>query len=51
MKKYVCPCGYAYNPAKGDPENGVAPNTAWQDVPDDWVCPVCGLGKEAFEEA
>jgi rubredoxin len=50
MKKYVCPCGYEYFIAKGDPENGVAPNTAWEDIPDDWVCPICGLGKEAFEE-
>ena len=45
MKKYVCPCGYEY-----DPENGIAPGTAWEDVPEDFVCPVCGLGKDAFEE-
>jgi rubredoxin len=50
MKKYVCPCGYVYNPADGDPENGVAVGTEWEKVPEDWVCPVCGLGKEAFEE-
>ncbi len=50
MKKYVCPCGYIYYPEKGDPENGVAPNTKWEAVPDDWVCPICSLGKEAFEE-
>ena len=50
MKKYVCPCGYVYDPEKGDPENGIAPATAWEDVPEDWVCPVCSLGKDAFEE-
>ena len=42
---YVCPCGYVYDPAVGDPDNGIAPGTAWEDVPEDWVCPVCGLGK------
>lgn len=51
MEKYVCPCGYEYNVAEGDPKNGVAPNTPWGEVPADWVCPVCGLGKEAFEKA
>lgn len=50
MKKYVCPCGYVYDPAKGDKENGVAPNTPWEEVPADWVCPVCGLSKDAFDE-
>ena len=48
MKKFVCPCGYIYEPQKGDPDNGVAPNTPWEDVPEDWVCPVCGLGKMEF---
>ena len=51
MKKYVCPCGYEYDPAVGDPDNGIAPGTAWEDVPADWVCPVCGLGKDSFVEA
>ena len=46
--KYECPCGYVYDPALGDPENGVAPGTAWEDVPEDWVCPTCGLG-EGFD--
>lgn len=50
MKKYACPCGYVYDPEIGDPDNGVAPGTAWEDVPEDWVCPVCGLSKDAFEE-
>lgn len=48
--RYVCPCGYVYDTAKGDPDGGVAPNTKWEDVPTDWVCPICGLGKEAFEK-
>lgn len=48
--KYICPCGYEYDPATGDPKNGVEAGTAWEDVPDDWVCPVCQLGKDAFEE-
>jgi rubredoxin len=47
--KYVCPCGYEYDPKLGDPENGIAPGTAWEDVPADFVCPVCGLDKDAFE--
>ncbi len=50
MKKYECPCGYLYDPAEGDPDNGVSPGTPWEEVPEDWVCPVCGLGKDAFTE-
>ena len=46
--KYVCPCGYVYDPEAGDPDAGIAPGTAFEDIPDDWVCPWCGLGKEAF---
>ena len=50
MKKYVCVlCGYVYDPAEGDPDNNVAPNTKFEDLPEDWVCPVCGAGKEEFE--
>ena len=49
--KYVCDvCGYVYDEALGDPDNGIAPGTAWEDVPADWVCPVCGLGKDSFTE-
>ena len=48
MMKYECPCGYVYDPTVGDPENGVAPGTAWEDVPEDWVCPTCGLDKSVF---
>ncbi|MCK5031440.1 MAG: rubredoxin [Thermoplasmatales archaeon] len=51
MDKYVCKvCGYVYDPEKGDPDNGVAPGTNFEDIPDDWVCPVCGVGKEEFEK-
>lgn len=51
MDKYVCTvCGYVYDPAKGDPETGIAPGTAFDALPDDWVCPICGAGKEAFEK-
>lgn len=52
MQKYVCNiCGYEYDPAEGDPDNGVAPGTAWEDVPSDWLCPVCGAPKSEFEPA
>lgn len=48
MDKYVCPCGYEYDPELGDPDNGIQPGTRFEDLPEDWVCPVCGLGKDAF---
>ena len=42
MKKYECePCGYIYDPAEGDPDGGIAPGTAFEDIPDTWVCPLC----------
>ena len=48
--KYICQiCGYEYDEAKGDPDSGVAPGTKWEDVPEDYVCPLCGAGKESFE--
>ncbi|MDW8165719.1 MAG: rubredoxin [Elusimicrobiota bacterium] len=51
MKKYVCSvCGYIYDPEKGDPENGIKPGTSFEELPQDWVCPVCGVGKDQFEE-
>jgi rubredoxin len=51
MKKYICTaCGYIYDPEVGDPDAGVSPGTAFEDLPDDWVCPLCGVGKELFEE-
>jgi len=50
MKKYVCTaCGYVYDPEIGDPDSGVAQGTAFEDIPDDWVCPVCGVAKDQFE--
>ncbi len=48
MEKWECPCGYVYDPAKGDPEHGVTPGTSFQDLPDDWTCPICGLTKDGF---
>jgi len=50
MAKYECPCGYVYDPAEGDYENGVEPGTAFEDLPADWVCPKCGAEKEYFEK-
>jgi len=51
MDKYRCTvCGYIYDPEKGDPENGVNPGTAFPDIPDTWVCPECGVGKDMFEK-
>lgn len=50
MKKWRCVvCSYIYDPAAGDPENGVLPGTAFENIPDDWVCPLCGAGKDEFE--
>ncbi len=51
MAKYVCSvCGYEYDPAVGDPANGVLPNTPFEELPKNWVCPVCGVGAEEFTE-
>jgi len=50
MKKYECTvCGYIYDPKIGDPDGDIAPGTKFEDIPDDWVCPECGVGKEDFE--
>jgi len=50
MKKYECRiCGYIYDPDVGDPDNGVQPGTAFEDLPATWVCPDCGAGKDQFE--
>jgi rubredoxin len=49
MEKYACNiCGYVYDPAVGDPDNGVRRGTAFGEVPEDWACPVCGAGKDEF---
>jgi len=51
MDKYVCDaCGWIYDPAKGDTEHGIPPGTSFQDLPDDWVCPECGVGKDSFSK-
>ena len=50
MKKYACSlCGWVYDEATGDPENGIAPGTRFEDLPEDFVCPLCGAGTEDFE--
>ncbi len=51
MVKYICTvCNYVYDPERGDPDNGVKPGTPFEQIPDDWVCPVCGVGKDKFEK-
>ena len=51
MKKYICEvCGYVYDEEIGDIENGIEPGTEWEDVPEDYLCPLCGVGKEEFTE-
>ena len=51
MKKFICDvCGYIYDPAVGDPDNVVEPGTEFKDIPDDWVCPLCGVDKSQFSE-
>ena len=51
MAKYVCSvCGYEYDEAAGDPDNGIAPGTKWEDIPEDFTCPLCGVGKDQFEQ-
>ena len=48
--KYVCTvCHYEYDPAVGDPDNGIQPGTAFEDLPEDWTCPLCAVGKDMFE--
>jgi len=51
MQKYVCDvCGYVYDPVEGDPDNGVAPGTLFEDIPENWLCPICDVGKDLFSE-
>ena len=51
MQKYICDiCGYIYDPEVGDPDNGIASGTAFEDIPEDWVCTLCGGGKAEFSE-
>ncbi|MEG3225566.1 MAG: rubredoxin [Methanobacteriales archaeon Met13] len=50
MQKYICtPCGYVYDPSEGDAMTDVEPGTAFEDLPEDWCCPMCGAGKEMFK--
>ena len=50
MQKYVCIlCGYIYDPEAGDEDGGIAPGVSFENLPDDWVCPLCGAGKDEFE--
>ena len=50
MQRYLCTvCGYVYDPAEGDPDTGIAAGTAFDDLPGDWLCPVCGAGKPDFD--
>ena len=51
MDKWEClVCGYVYDPQVGDPDNGIKHGTAFEDLPDDWVCPDCGIGKDMFDK-
>ncbi|TLD42231.1 MAG: Rubredoxin [Candidatus Jettenia ecosi] len=51
MSKWECRvCGYVYDPEKGDPDNGVKPGTSFEDLPDDWICPSCGAGRDMFDK-
>ena len=50
MTKYVCTvCGHVYDPAIGDPDNGIPAGTSFEDLPEDWICPLCSVGKDMFE--
>ena len=50
MEEYTCTlCGYEYDPEQGDPDSGIEPGTSFKDIPEDWVCPVCGATKDQFE--
>ncbi len=52
MQKYQCQiCGYIYDPAEGDSENNIPPNTSFENLPEDWACPICGAGKDQFTPA
>lgn len=51
MEKWICKvCGYEYDPAEGDADGGIAPGTPFEKLPEDWVCPLCGAGKDEFEK-
>ena len=50
-ESYGCPCGYVYDEEAGEPDGGIEPGTKWEDVPGDFVCPICGVGKDEFVKA
>jgi rubredoxin len=51
MEKWTCTvCGYVYDPTVGDPASNIAAGTAFEDLPEDWICPLCGVGKDMFEK-
>lgn len=50
MERWECPCAYVYDPAEGDAQNNIQAGTAFEDLPEDWVCPKCGAEKEFFEK-
>ncbi len=51
MERWICTiCQYVYDPAQGDPDRGIAPGTPFESLPEDWSCPLCGAGKDAFEK-
>ncbi|HEY4544588.1 MAG TPA: rubredoxin [Tissierellaceae bacterium] len=51
MERWVCePCGWVYDPAEGDPDGGIEPGVAFEDLPEDWVCPICGATKDLFSQ-
>jgi rubredoxin len=50
MEQYECVCGYVYDPENGDPDNGIEPGTAFADLPEEWVCPLCGATQDNFEQ-
>ncbi len=50
MDKYVCVCGYVYDPEVGDPDQGIVQGTPFEAIPEDWVCPLCGLSKDMFQK-
>jgi rubredoxin len=50
MQKHICTvCGYEYDPEQGDPDSGIEPGTPFEEIPEDWVCPICGAEKSQFE--
>ena len=50
VMKYICTnCGYIYDPEQGDPANGIAPGTTFEDLPNEWACPLCYVGKDSFD--